>query len=131
MTSPFSARKNQQILDAMPVFLKLLKKYKIKSGFGTDIVGPSQDWQNKEFIYRSKYFSAAEVLRQATSESAEIIRHCGPLNPYGKFGEIQEGWLADLLILNGDPLKKIQLLENPEKNIALIMKGGEIFKNQL
>jgi imidazolonepropionase-like amidohydrolase len=56
----------------------------------------------------------------------------GPRNPYeGKLGVIEEGALADLLLVNGNPLEKIALLADPAKNFALIMKDGRIYKDTL
>jgi imidazolonepropionase-like amidohydrolase len=126
-----SVRKAREILESMDNALRLFKKYHIKMGFGTDLLGPIQKYQNKEFTLRSKYFTPAEILRQATSESAEIIRMCGPLNPYGMFGEVREGYLADLLLIDGDPLRDISLLEDPERCLLVIMKDGRIHKNAL
>ena len=68
---------------------------------------------------------------QATSESARVIRMAGRLNRYGNFGEIREGWVADLLLINGEPLQDISVLRDPDKNLALIMQGGKIVKNRL
>lgn len=56
----------------------------------------------------------------------------GPRNPYpGKLGVIEEGAYADLLLINGDPLKDISILTKPDENLALIMKEGKIYKNTL
>ena len=55
----------------------------------------------------------------------------GKLNRYGNFGEIREGWVADLLLHNGEILDDLSLLADPEANLALIMKGGEIIKVKL
>ena len=55
----------------------------------------------------------------------------GKLNRHGNFGEIREGWLADLVLINGEPLEDIAVLTKPEENLALIMKGGEIVKTIL
>jgi imidazolonepropionase-like amidohydrolase len=107
-----------------------LKKYHVLTGFGTDLVG-NQHYQNKEFTLRAAHFTPAEVLRQATSEGYQVIARCGPLNRYGKFGVIEEGALADLLLIDGDPLKDISILEKPETSLALIMKDGKLFKNTL
>ena len=52
----------------------------------------------QEFTERAEYWSNAEVLSQATSQAAEIVRMAGKLNRHGKFGEIREGWVADLLL---------------------------------
>ena len=55
----------------------------------------------------------------------------GILNTHGNFGEIREGWVADLLLINGEPLDDISILEDPDSSLALIMKAGEIVKNTL
>jgi imidazolonepropionase-like amidohydrolase len=84
----------------------------------------------KEFTARAKYWSPAEVLKQATSDAAKIIR-MSKLNRHGNFGEIREGWVADLVLLNGEPLEDISILEDKEAAIALVMKKGEIVKSRL
>lgn len=123
--------KNKAVMDRFDNFFALLKKYRIRVVFGTDLLGPAQDLQNREFALRAKYFTPAEILRQATSHAYEAINMCGPLNRYGKFGVIEAGALADLLIVGGNPLEKIEILEDPEKNLVLIMKDGKIHKNRL
>jgi len=66
----------------------------------------------------------------ATSVNAELLALSGLRNPYpGKLGRIEEGALADLLLVDGDPLANIKLLEDPEKNLLVIMKNGKIYKN--
>ena len=56
----------------------------------------------------------------------------GPRNPYpGKLGVIEEGAYADLLLINGNPLEDLSILTSPEKNLALIMKDGKIYKNTI
>ena len=85
----------------------------------------------REFTERAMYWTPHEVLVQATSESAEVIRMSGKLNRFGNFGEIREGWQADILLHNGNPLEDISVLRDPENNLALIMKGGEVMVNRL
>ncbi len=84
----------QQVLAGQDRLIELIKKYDIKMGFGTDFVFGSYKSLVREFIARTQYFSPAEILIQATSESAEIIRMAGKLDPYDSFGEIKEGWLG-------------------------------------
>jgi imidazolonepropionase-like amidohydrolase len=57
----------------------------------------------------------------------------GPRSPYldGPLGVIKEGAYADLILVNGNPLKKLELVANPEQNFDLIMKNGKIYKNKL
>ena len=123
--------KMQQVLAGQDRLVELIKRYDIKTGFGTDLVFGSYPRVGQEFTARRQYWSAAEILRQATSESAEIIRMAGKLNRHGNFGEIREGWLADLLLIEGDPFADISILERPETALLVIMKGGELVKNRL
>lgn len=68
----------------------------------------------------------------ATVDNAELLALSGPRDPYpGKLGVIEEGSLADLLLVDGDPIANIRLIENPEKNFLVIMKDGKIHKNLL
>ena len=119
------------VLDGQENLIRLIKKYDITTGFGTDFIWGGYVLIGKEFTARGAYWSGAEVLRQATSESARIIRMAGKLNRHGNFGEIREGWVADLVLINGEPLEDISILEDPDSSLALIMKQGEIVKNRL
>ncbi len=113
-------------------FALLMKKKYNKIAFGTDVIGDPNLMarQNEEFTIRTKWFSNAEILRQATSGNADLLSMSGPRNPYpGKLGVIEEGAYADLLLINGDPLEDISILTKPEENLALIMKDGKIYKN--
>jgi len=115
--------------------MKLAKKYKAKVAWGTDMFGPleKQALQPLEFKARTKYFSNLEILRQVTSGNAELFMLSGKRHPYqeGALGVIREGAYADLLLIDGNPLKDIELMLNPEKNFNLIMKDGKIYKNEV
>jgi len=64
--------------------------------------------------------------------SAELMALSGFINPYpGKLGVVEEGALADLLLVDGNPLEDIKLIEDPGKNFLVIMKDGTIYKNTL
>lgn len=108
------------------------KKYKVKIALGTDLVGtPAQKQeQAKELSFRLPWFTPAEILTQATANNGELLAMSGPRNPYpGKLGVIEEGALADILLVNGNPLENLHLYDDPDKNLALIMKDGVIYKN--
>jgi len=111
------------------------KKIGVKMPFSTDLFGSfaTQAEQPLEFTARAKYFSPYEVLVQATSLAAELIGHCGKLNPYqaGPIGVVKEGAYADILLVEGNPLEDISLLADPEKNLRVIMKDGKIYKNTI
>ena len=124
--------KFDQVRDATDAMMKLAKKYHVKLGFGTDLINSleMQARQNREFTLRSRWFSPLEILRQATSGNAELLAMSGPRNPYpGKLGVIEPGAYADLLLINGDALADISILEHPDTALALIMKDGRIYKD--
>ncbi len=119
------------VLRGQENLIGLIKKYDITTGFATDLIGGMYPMLTREFTERAMYWTPAEVMAQATSESAKVIRMTGKLNRHGNFGEIREGWVADILLINGEPLEDIAVLRDPENNLALIMKGGEIVKNDI
>ena len=121
-------RKLEAVLAGQENLIRLIKKYDIKTGFATDFIQGGYTMLTREFTERAEYWTPAEILVQATSESAEVIRMIGKLNRWGNFGEIREGWVADLLLINGEPLEDISVLRDPETALALIMKQGEIVK---
>ena len=127
------AAKHRQAYDGIDNMFTMAKEMGFeKIAFGSDIItDPGMiERINEEFVYRTEWFDNAEVLRQATSKSAELLSMAGLRAPYkGKFGVIEEGARADLLLINGNPLEDIEILVDYETSLALIMKGGEIFKN--
>jgi imidazolonepropionase-like amidohydrolase len=103
-----------------------------KLAFGTDVVTDPKTLVrvNEEFVYRTKWFTPAEVLRQATSVNGELMALSGNRNPYPhKLGVIEEGAYADILLIEGNPLKDISILTKSDENIKLIMKDGKVYKN--
>jgi imidazolonepropionase-like amidohydrolase len=97
----------------------------VKLGFGTDLLGATYTQQCREFTIRSEVFSPLELLRQATSTNAELMMQ------KGKLGCIAPDAHADLLVVDGDPLKDISLLAADGKNLRAIVRGGEVVKNEL
>jgi imidazolonepropionase-like amidohydrolase len=112
----------------------LAKKYKIKTAFGTDILFSQRLAQRQGELLTKlvRWYSPAETLVMATRTNAELLALSGKRNPYpGTLGVVEEGALADLLLVGGDPIANIKLLEDPEKNLLVIMKDGRIYKNAL
>lgn len=113
---------------------KLAKKYKVKLGWGTDCLFDAKlaSRQGAQLSKMIKWFTPYEILKMATATNAELLKLSGPRNPYPhQLGAIEEGAYADLLIVDGNPLNDIKLIENPEVNFKLIMKDGIIYKNTL
>lgn len=127
--------KHDEAFSGIDQMFKLARKLGFKNiVFGTDVItSPAMLARaNEEFTLRTKWFSNAEILKQATSNSAKLLSLSGPRNPYpGKLGVIEEGALADLLLIDGNPLKDIKVLEQYEDRFNLIMKDGKIHKNTI
>jgi imidazolonepropionase-like amidohydrolase len=113
---------------------ELAKKYKIKTAWGTDVLFSRALAQRQGAILASltRWYSPAEALVMATSTNAELLALSGKRNPYpGKLGVVEEGALADLLLVDGNPLENINLIADPAKNFLVIMKDGKVYKNTL
>jgi imidazolonepropionase-like amidohydrolase len=112
----------------------LAKKYRIKTAFGTDILfsqGLAQR-QGELLAKLVRWYTPAETLVMATGTNAQLLALSGKRNPYpGKLGVVEEGAFADLLLVDGDPIANIKLVEDPAKNLLVIMKDGRIYKNAL
>ena len=129
-------RENYELMKShFAQMIEWAKKYHVKIAFGSDMFLSKAvyELQSQEWVARSKYFSPFENLKQATSIGAELIELSGPRNRYkeGPLGVITEGAYADILLIEGNPLEDISILADPEKNLRLIMKDGEIYKNTL
>ena len=113
---------------------KLAKQYKIKTGWGTDILFDAKMTANQgaQLATLVRWYTPAELLKMATADNAELLALSGLRNPYqGKLGVVEEGALADLLLVDGDPLASIKLIADPAKNFVVIMKNGKVFKNAI
>ena len=111
---------------------ELAKKYKLKTAWGTDVLFSRALAQQQGAILASlgRWYTPVEALIMATSTNAELLALSGKRNPYpGKLGVVEEGALADLLLVDGNPLENINVVADPEKNFLIIMKDGQIYKN--
>ena len=102
-----------------------MKRAGVRLGFGTDLIGAVQPMQCIEFGLRANVFSNLEILRQATSQNAEII------GAKGDIGEIREGAYADIIVVDGNPLEDLTLMEDDGAHIPVVMKGGAFHRNRL
>jgi imidazolonepropionase-like amidohydrolase len=133
---PGSEERNKfkEVFAATETAYALAKKYRLKTAFGTDILFSQALAQLQGVLLArlARWYSPAEVLVMATGTNGKLLAMSGKRNPYpGKLGVIQEGALADMLLVDGDPVANITLIENPGKNFVVIMKDGKIYKNTL
>jgi imidazolonepropionase-like amidohydrolase len=113
---------------------ELAKKYKIKTAFGTDILFSSRlaKRQGELLAKLVRWYMPAQALTMATGTNAQLLALSGLRSPYpGKLGVVEQGALADLLVVDGDPIADIKLIEDPAKTFVVIMKDGKVFKNTL
>lgn len=126
--------KQQQMYQGTDTAYGLAKQYNLKTAWGTDILWDANKLtrQGKMLSRMVRWYTPTEALKMATSINAELLAFSGPRNPYpGELGIVREGALADLLLVNGDPLQDITLVENPDQNFSVIMKDGKIYKNTI
>ena len=126
-------RKHEMIVAGTDNTYKLAKKYGVRLAWGTDLLfnpAKAKD-QNRGIAKLARWFSNYEILKMVTRDNAELLALSGRRNPYpGPLGTIETDALADLLLVDGNPLENIELLTEPEKNFLLIVKDGTIYKRQ-
>jgi imidazolonepropionase-like amidohydrolase len=113
---------------------KLALKHGIKTAFGSDMLfSPAlAARQGTMLTHLSQWYSNADILKQATSVNAGLLELTGPRNPYpGRLGLLEDGALADLLVVDGNPLDDINLLADAAKNLKVIMKDGVLYKDTI
>lgn len=126
--------KRKPVIEGQERVWPMAKKYGVKLAWGTDFLfEPELNKMQNAFILRlQKWFTNAEIIKMITQDNGELLQLSGLRSPYpGKLGTVEEGALADLILVDGDPLKNLKLLADPEKNFLLIMKDGQIHKNSL
>jgi len=126
--------KAEEVWLGVPKTYELAKKYKIKTAWGTDVLFSRALAQQQGAILASlvRWYTPAEALIMATSTNAELLALSGKRNPYpGKLGVVEEGALADLLLVEGNPLENLDLVADPANSFKVIMKDGTIYKNTL
>jgi imidazolonepropionase-like amidohydrolase len=117
--------KNDLVIDGGLRSLEICKRAGVPVGYGTDLLGALQVEESREFTIRSEVLSPIEIIRSATTIGARILRQ------EGKLGTLKAGACADLLLIDGDPLKNLGLFQEQGRHLAAIMKDGKFHKNAL
>jgi imidazolonepropionase-like amidohydrolase len=121
-----------ELIAGTDIAYRLARKHKLRIAWGTDLIfSPRLARRQGELLVKlDRWYTPAEALVMATRTNAELLAMCGKRNPYpGRLGVVEEGALADLLLVDGDPLKNINLIADPARNFVVIMKDGKIYKN--
>ncbi|CAM5762065.1 amidohydrolase [Labrys miyagiensis] len=108
-----------------PESLEIMHAAGVKLAYGTDVLGSMFSYQSQEFMIRNEVLPAIEVIRSATLNAAELCRMPG------KIGTVAPGAYADLLVIEKDPLRDISVLAGQGRYMSMIMKNGELIKDEL
>ncbi|QET05339.1 MULTISPECIES: metal-dependent hydrolase family protein [Cupriavidus] len=117
-----SVAKIETVREAGRASLAIYAEAGVPMGFGSDLLGEMHQYQSEEFLIRAELLGNAEAVRSATSIAADILQREGEL------GTIAAGALADVLVVDGDPLKDIRVLAGPEARIEMVMQAGRIHR---
>jgi imidazolonepropionase-like amidohydrolase len=117
--------KNDLVIDGGLKSLEICKRAGVPVAYGSDLLGQLQVDQSREFLLRSEVISPIETIRSATTVAARVIRQ------EGKLGCLKPGAFADLIVVDGNPLKNLGLFQGQGQHLAAIMKGGKFHKNRL
>ncbi|WP_422743446.1 amidohydrolase family protein [Mycobacterium sp. WMMD1722] len=118
-----SQQKAQALAEGVLRGLETMRRHGLQIGFGTDLLGPQQDRQATEFELRSQVFPAGDILRSATTVNAAILRMDD------RIGRVAPGYVADLIVVDGDPLRDLSVLGDPDgRSVDLVMQAGAIVK---
>ncbi len=133
---PDPSRRAEQlrVLNGTDTAYQLAKKHQVKLAWGTDTIFEAKlaSRRGAQLAEMTRWFTPAEVLQMATSANAELLAMSGQRNPYsGRLGVVEEGALADLLLVDGNPLQDLSLVATPDTSFSVIMKDGRIYKNGL
>jgi imidazolonepropionase-like amidohydrolase len=120
-----SLEKNDIVLEGGLKSLEICKRHGVPVAYGSDLLGELHWDQSREFSLRREVVAPIEIIRSATTIAAQILRLGG------KVGTLQPGAWADLLLVDGDPLQDLALLEDQGKHLSVIMKAGKFHKRRL
>jgi imidazolonepropionase-like amidohydrolase len=132
LANPVSQKKALAVFAGTENAYRLAKKYQVKTAFGTDILFDARLTTRQGAILAKlvRWYTPAEALKMATADNGELMALSGFINPHpGKLGVVEEGALADLILVDGDPLEDIELIADPDRNFLVIMKDGTIYKD--
>lgn len=122
---PSIAAKNLQVLEAGLQSIKVADEAGVTMCYGTDLLGPLQIKQNDGFrLLRQAGQSPLKILQSTTINAAKMLRH------EEQVGRIKEGYFADLIILNANPLEDIEVMCKPERHLLAVIKDGRVVESR-
>lgn len=128
---PLRREKRKPVIDGQPRMWAMAKKAGVRMAWGTDFLfDPALNVeQNAYILLLREWFTPAEILKMVTHDNAELLALSGLRSPYqGRLGVVEAGALADLLLVEGNPLTDLEVVADPERNFVVIVKDGRIVK---
>ncbi len=128
-----SAAKAQAMVRGTDRAYELGIKHGVRIAWGTDtLYNPgAAARQGTQLTKLTRWYKPADILTMATSTNANLLAESGPRNPYrAPLGVITAGAIADLILVDGDPLQNLDLIATPEIAFTVIMKNGELIKSE-
>lgn len=117
--------KNRGVFEDGQRSIEIARSAGVELGFGTDLLGEAQPWQNREFAIRAELEKSRDVLGAMYRTNPRLC------HLEGEIGRIVPGALADLVITDVDPLDDLAALADPEKTLSVIIARGQPVKNRL
>lgn len=117
--------KNDIVLEGGLRSLEICKAAGVEVAYGSDLLGPLQVDQSLEFLHRAEVLSPVEIIRQATLVGARVVEQ------EGRLGIVEPGAVADLLLVDGDPLQDLRLLTDQGAHLPVIMQAGRFHKRTI
>lgn len=121
---PENQAKNQQVLARGVESLRLAHDAGVTICHGSDLLGPLQAEQSREFGLRAQGLSSDAVLKGATVNAARMLGQEDVL------GQIREGFAADVLVLDKNPLEDVSVLDHPESHVLVVVKNGRVYTSR-
>lgn len=128
---PANQEKFRQMTAGTDTAYEFAIKHRVKVAFGTDTLFDAKlaSRQGAQLGKLTRWYTPAEALQQATIRNAELLAMSGPRNPYpGRLGVVAEGALADLILVDGNPVADISLLARPDEAFTVIIRDGRLVK---
>jgi imidazolonepropionase-like amidohydrolase len=122
--SEHSRKKLQNTLERGIDAIKIAKEAGVTICFGTDLLGPMHFAQTKEFVLRRSVQTPLEIIQSATVNPARMMKH------HDSLGRVAPGFIADLLILNDNPLEDITVLDRPDRHLLAVFKEGRLMTSR-
>lgn len=119
---PEKVARLEEVRDEAAKSVRLAREVGVQVASGSDVVGPRQGRRGEEVVIKSRLIGVHEAVRSATAVNAALFRMDD------RIGTVEEGKDADLILVSGEPLDRVELLADPDC-LPVVLKGGRIVKD--